>query len=80
MHRFPDYLLNGYRNFMAGRYISESDRYRQLASEGQKPHTLLIACCDSRAAPEIIFNSSPGELFVVRNVTNMNSRYEHDGN
>ena len=80
MHRFPDYLLNGYRNFMAGRYISESDRYRQLASEGQKPHTLLIACCDSRAAPEIIFNSSPGELLVVRNVANMIPPYEPDGN
>lgn len=79
MHRFPDYLLTGYRNFMEGRYSSESDRYRQLAAHGQEPHTLLIACCDSRAAPEIIFNSSPGELFVVRNVANMIPPYEPDG-
>ena len=27
--------------------------------------------CDSRAAPEIIFNSHPGEIFVVRNVANI---------
>ena len=79
MHRFPDYLLTGYRNFMEGRYASESDRYRKLASHGQEPHTLLIACCDSRAAPEIIFNSSPGELFVMRNVANMVPPYEPDG-
>lgn len=79
MQRFPDYLLAGYRNFMSGRYTDERDRYRELAANGQEPHTLLIACCDSRSAPEIIFNSSPGELFVVRNVANMVPPYEPDG-
>lgn len=78
MQQFPDYLLAGYRSFMAGRYPTERDRYRELAANGQEPHTLLIACCDSRAAPEIIFNSSPGELFVVRNVANMVPPYEPD--
>ncbi|HEV7245575.1 MAG TPA: carbonic anhydrase [Shinella sp.] len=79
MNRFPDRLLNGYRNFMSGRYAEQSARYRALAETGQKPKTLVIACCDSRAAPETIFDSGPGELFVIRNVANLVPPYEPDG-
>lgn len=79
MKRFPETLLNGYRNFMSGRYVDERERYRVLADQGQKPHTLVVACCDSRSAPETIFDAGPGELFVVRNVANMVPPYEPDG-
>ena len=78
MSNFPAKLLDGYRNFMSGRYTDERERYRVLADTGQRPHTLLIACCDSRAAPETIFDCGPGELFVVRNVANMVPPYEPD--
>lgn len=76
---FPASLLVGYRNFMSGRYFDARDRYKALAEHGQKPTTLMIACCDSRAAPELIFDSGPGELFVIRNVANMVPPYEPDG-
>ena len=79
MHRFPDYLLKGHANFMAGRYTREKDRYRDLASIGQSPQTMIIACCDSRAAPEMIFDSTPGELFVGRYVANRVPTYQPDG-
>ena len=79
MIRFPHTLLDGYRNFMDGRYTQERDRYRTLAVTGQTPKYLLIACCDSRAAPETIFDCGPGELFVVRNVANLVPPYEPDG-
>lgn len=72
-------MINGYLEFMQGRYVSERDRYGSLAKEGQKPDILVIACCDSRAAPETIFNSGPGELFVVRNVANLVPPYAPDG-
>ncbi|MCP4314977.1 MAG: carbonic anhydrase [Hyphomicrobiales bacterium] len=79
MKNFPDRLLSGYDRFMNGDYGEERDRYRELADRGQKPQTLIIACCDSRAAPETIFNSGPGELFVVRNVANLVPPYAPDG-
>ncbi|KAA3515821.1 MULTISPECIES: carbonic anhydrase [Agrobacterium] len=79
MKDFPDYLLKGYKNFMDGRYTDERERYRALADTGQKPQTLIIACCDSRSAPETIFDCGPGELFVMRNVANMVPPYEPDG-
>lgn len=78
MSHLPESLLSGYRDFMNGRYASESERYRTLAREGQKPETLVIACCDSRTAPEIVFNAGPGELFVMRNVANLVPPYEPD--
>ncbi|MGB3337010.1 MAG: carbonic anhydrase [Devosia sp.] len=79
MHRFPEYLLKGHANFMAGRYAREKDRIRDLASEGQNPSTMIIACCDSRAAPEMIFDAGPGEMFVLRNVANLVPTYQPDG-
>lgn len=75
----PDALLAGYRNFMSGRFANESQRYRELAEKGQTPETMVIACCDSRAAPEIIFDTRPGEIFVLRNVANLVPPYEPDG-
>jgi len=79
MKNFPDKLIDGYRDFMHGQYDSERNRYSNLAKEGQKPEILVIACCDSRAAPETIFNAGPGELFVVRNVANLVPPYAPDG-
>ena len=78
MTNFPEHLLAGYASFMRGRYASERDRYGALAREGQRPQTMVIACCDSRAAPETIFDTGPGELFVVRNVANLVPPYEPD--
>lgn len=80
MDMFPAHLLDGYRNFMRNRYSHESDRYRTLAEKGQTPQTMVIACCDSRSAPETIFDCGPGELFVVRNVANLVPPYAPDEN
>jgi carbonic anhydrase len=79
MDRFPAFLLDGYKSFMSDRYDPEQGRYRQLADKGQSPTTMIIACCDSRAAPETIFNAGPGELFVLRNVANLVPTFEPDG-
>jgi carbonic anhydrase len=79
MTHLPDHLLTGYRSFMKGRYAADSERWRTLARDGQAPETMVIACCDSRAAPEVIFDAGPGELFVLRNVANLVPPYAPDG-
>ena len=40
---------------------------------------MVIGCCNSRVSPEVIFDASPGELFVVRNVANIIPPYSPDG-
>jgi carbonic anhydrase len=75
----PERLKQGYATFRAGRYSQERERYRKLAEAGQRPSTMIIACCDSRAAPETVFDAGPGELFVVRNVANLVPPYAPDG-
>jgi carbonic anhydrase len=71
-------LSDGYRRFRAGRYNDERVRYDDLAREGQKPRTMIVACSDSRSAPETIFDAGPGELFVVRNVAALVPVYAPD--
>ena len=79
MTELPKPLLVGYRSFKDDRYAREHTRYRSLAEHGQTPKVMIVACCDSRAAPETIFNAAPGEIFVVRNVANLVPPYEPDG-
>ena len=79
MALLPDSLLNGYGKFRQFKYARHAQRYMDLAINSQKPSTMVIACCDSRAAPETIFDASAGELFVVRNVANLVPPYAPDG-
>ena len=80
MNAFPTTLIDGHREFRTKNFAYISERYRRLAEQGQVAETMIIACCDSRAAPETIFNALPGEIFVVRNVANLVPPYEPDGN
>jgi carbonic anhydrase len=68
-------LIAGYRRFRAGRYQEQSALFRKLR-DGQQPATMIIACADSRADPSLIFDSAPGELFVLRNVAALVPPYE----
>jgi len=75
----PERLVDGYQRFRSSRYEAEKERYLKLARHGQHPRVMVIACCDSRAAPEMVFDADPGELFVVRNVANLVPPYAPDG-
>jgi carbonic anhydrase len=79
MTSFPQNLIAGYQTFTSQRLPTEQSRYRELSERGQAPEVMVIGCCDSRVSPEVIFDASPGELFVVRNIANLVPVYQPDG-
>ena len=66
MTDFTD-MLAGYRRFRNTGWSEQRERWDEL-NEGQSPRVMVIACSDSRVDPAQIFDTSPGEIFVVRNV------------
>lgn len=64
-------LKAGARQFQVEVHAKKAEHYQRAASTPQAPHTLIIACADSRVDVEAITSSGPGEVFVTRNVGNM---------
>src|SRR3546814_12037389 len=60
-------MLAGYRRFREHGGTEQRERWDELR-DGQSPGVLIIACSDSRVDPALIFDTNPGEIFVVRNV------------
>jgi carbonic anhydrase len=71
-------LIEGYGRFISGDWHKQRARWSELA-EGQSPNVMVIACSDSRVDPATIFDTSPGEMFVVRNVANLVPPFELGG-
>ena len=67
-------LVDGVRNFREHAFPQRQALFADLAT-GQQPQTLFIACADSRVVPELITQTSPGELFVCRNIGNVVPAY-----
>jgi len=63
-------LINGIKEF---NQITSHDYHELYATlkNHQTPDALFIGCSDSRVLPNILSQSEPGELFVVRNVGNI---------
>src|SRR5579875_699104 len=73
-----DKLLEGYRRFRRDALPQYRARLADMAEHGQHPRAVVLACCDSRADPAIIFDAAPGELFVIRNIANLVPPYAPD--
>ncbi len=65
-------LLAGNRRFVDGKpdprpYAAQ----RAALARSQSPRTIVLACADSRVSPELLFDQSLGDLFVVRTAGNV---------
>ncbi|MEM2963148.1 MAG: carbonic anhydrase [Candidatus Anstonellales archaeon] len=65
-------LLEGNKRFCADQgNVKVPAEKRESLALGQKPFASILCCSDSRVSPEIIFDCSLGEIFVVRNAGNV---------
>lgn len=63
-------LVDGLHKFKSEVFASNEDLFKPLV-EGQRPEVLFITCSDSRIAPNLITQTNPGELFILRNAGNL---------
>jgi carbonic anhydrase len=61
-------LKDGNKRFVSGtsKHPNQSAEFRQRLTEGQKPHTIILSCSDSRVPPELVFDQGLGQVFTIR--------------
>lgn len=63
-------LIQGIHEFQADNFVPLQGLFQRLA-KGQNPETLFITCSDSRIDPNLLTQSQPGDLFILRNAGNI---------
>lgn len=63
-------LIKGLHDFQTNYFSENREMFKQLSLK-QRPRALFITCSDSRIDPNLITQTKPGELFIMRNVGNI---------
>ncbi len=63
-------LVTGYQQFRSHSFQEHRELFARLGS-GQSPQALFITCSDSRINPNLLTNTAPGDLFILRNAGNI---------
>jgi carbonic anhydrase len=71
-------FVKGNETFQKTYFKKHEAQLLNLVQNGQNPRALFIGCSDSRVIPDLIVQTRPGDLFVVRNVGNFVAPYKPD--
>jgi carbonic anhydrase len=64
-------LIQGIHKFQSKHFASQRELFERLTDGGQNPEVLFITCSDSRINPNLITQTEPGDLFILRNAGNI---------
>ncbi|MEA3288804.1 MAG: carbonic anhydrase [Campylobacterota bacterium] len=73
-----DKLIKGNQKFKDSHFRKLEGKFDHLVEHGQKPEVLFIGCSDSRVVPDLIVDTKPGDMFILRNIGNFVPPYKHD--
>lgn len=71
-------LVKGNEDFINNKFPQMEKELQDLVKFGQKPQIMFIGCSDSRVTPDLMLDTKPGDMFILRNVGNFVPPFKHD--
>ena len=71
-------LIKGNKKFREASFPKYEGDLKELVEKGQKPEILFVGCSDSRVTPDLMLDTKPGDMFILRNVGNFVPPYNPD--
>lgn len=71
-------LVKGNKKFREISFPNFKDDVKETVKHGQKPEVLFIGCSDSRITPDLMLDTKPGDMFILRNVGNFVPPYKNN--
>ena len=71
-------LIKGNKKFREASFPKYEGDIKELVEKGQKPEILFVGCSDSRVTPDLMLDTKPGDMFILRNVGNFVPPYHPD--
>lgn len=71
-------LIKGNKKFREVSFPKFEGNIKELVEHGQKPEILFVGCSDSRVTPDLMLDTKPGDMFILRNVGNFVPPYKNN--
>ena len=69
-------LIKGNQKFREASFPKFEGNIKELVEHGQKPEILFVGCSDSRVTPDLMLDTKPGDMFILRNIGNFVPPYK----